>query len=217
MSGPNIVIQSGFMNILMPSRESLFLFGASGAVPVFGYGRWWTILSASWLHGSLLHIAFNLYWVRQLAPEVGELYGPGRMVIVYTLAGAAGFTLSSFAGLYLAFLPIPFLQGGMTTVGASASILGLLGALVYYGRRTGSSVVHSQAKYLALMLILMGFVIPGTDNYAHAGGFLGGFVAGRLLDPLKPERVNHIVLAILCLTLSMLAIVASVLFSLRLR
>jgi rhomboid protease GluP len=216
LSGPNVVMLGGFMNILAPSQPSLILLGASGAFPVFGVGRWWTVLSASWLHGSLLHIFFNLYWVRQLAPEVGELYGPGRMVIIYTVAGAAGFTLSSLAGYYLAFLPIPFLQGGTLTVGASASILGLLGALVYYGRRTGSSVVHTQAKYLALVLILMGFVMPGTDNYAHAGGFVGGYAVGQLLDPLKQERVKHIVLAIACLALSIVSIVASVLFGWRL-
>jgi rhomboid protease GluP len=216
LSGPNVVMLGGFMNILAPSQPSLILLGASGAFPVFGVGRWWTVLSASWLHGSLLHIFFNLYWVRQLAPEVGELYGPGRMVIIYTVAGAAGFTLSSLAGYYLAFLPIPFLQGGTLTVGASASILGLLGALVYYGRRTGSSVVHTQAKYLALVLILMGFVMPGTDNYAHAGGFVGGYAVGQLLDPLKQERVKHIALAIACLALSIVSIVASVLFGWRL-
>ena len=83
-------------------------------------------------------------WIRQLAPEVGELYGPGRMVIIYTVAGVAGFALSSFAGAYLGFLPLPCWRRPFT-VGASASIFGLLGALVYYGRRTGSRHVHSQA------------------------------------------------------------------------
>ena len=216
LSGPGMIPVAGPLNFLMPNSQTLLVFGASGAWPV-SLGRWWTFLSASWLHGSLLHIVFNLYWVRQLAPEVAEFYGPGRMVIIYTLAGAAGFALSSLAGLYLSFIPIPMLQGGVITVGASASITGLLGALVYYGRRSGSSVVHANAKYLATILIMMGFLMPGTDNYAHLGGFVGGYAMGRLLDPLKPERVNHIVGALVCLTLSMLAIVVSVLSSFQLR
>ena len=58
-----------------PSPQALFLFGASGAMPVFGFGRWWTILSAGWLHGSLLHILFNMMWVRQLGPATGQLFG----------------------------------------------------------------------------------------------------------------------------------------------
>ena len=58
---------------------------------MFGYGRWWTVLSASWLHGGALHILFNMLWVRQLGPATAEIYGPGRMIIIYTIAGAVGF------------------------------------------------------------------------------------------------------------------------------
>jgi rhomboid protease GluP len=200
----------GLFNFLAPDGCSTLQFGASGAIPVYILGRWWTVLSASWLHGSLLHILFNVLWIRQLAPEVGELYGPGRMVIIYTVAGAVGFAASSTAGNYLYFMP-PLLRGAPLTVGASASIFGLLGALVYYGRRTGSSVVHSQALYWAVMMFIFGVVMGGIDNYAHAGGFAGGWLAGRLLDPLKPERVNHLAAALVCLAVSILAIIVSVL------
>ena len=62
------------------------------------------------------------------------MYGAGRMVIIYTIAGITGFALSTFMDL----LPIPFF-GAPLTVGASASIFGFLGALVHYGKRTGSS------------------------------------------------------------------------------
>lgn len=201
-------IAGGGFNFLAPDGCSLLQFGASGAVPVFGLGRWWTVLSASWLHGGLLHILFNVLWIRQLAPEVGELYGPGRMVIIYTAAGVAGFLLSSTAGNYLYFMPM-LLRGAPLTVGASASIFGLLGALVYYGRRTGSNVVHSQAMGWAVMLFIFGLVMSNVDNFAHAGGFAGGYLAGRLLDPLKPERINHLVVALVCLALSVLSIVVS--------
>jgi rhomboid protease GluP len=197
----------GLFGFLSPSGLSLLTFGAAGAIPVFGYGRWWTVLSASWLHGGLLHIAFNLMWIRQLAPAVGELYGPGRMVIIYTVAGVVGFAASSLAGYYLAFLP--FLQGARLTVGASAPIFGLLGALVYYGRRGGSSMVHGQAASWAITMFIFGLIMPGIDNYAHAGGFVGGYLAGRALDPLKPEQISHILIAVVCLAVSVLAIVAS--------
>jgi len=209
-----VSMEGGIFGMLAPSTVSTFLFGASGSVPVFGYHRWWTVLSAAWLHGNLLHIAFNLLWIRQLAPAVGELFGPGRMVIVYTAGAIAGFTASSVAGAYLSFLPFGFLQGASLTVGASAPIFGLLGALVYYGRRTGSSHVHGQAMSWALMMFVFGLIMPGVDNYAHAGGFGGGFLAARVLDPLKPERVNHMAIAVVCLALSVLSIVVSVLHGL---
>jgi rhomboid protease GluP len=166
------------------------------------------VLSASWLHGSALHILFNLMWVRQLAPATAEMYGPGRMVIIYTAAGVAGFALSSFAFAYIP--PLLILQGGPFSVGASASIFGLLGALVYYGRRSGSRMVGSQALSYALMLGIFGFLMPGIDNYAHAGGFGGGYLAGRLLDPLKPERVDHILMAVICMVATIASVIMSV-------
>ncbi|MBM3818716.1 MAG: rhomboid family intramembrane serine protease [Acidimicrobiia bacterium] len=197
----------GLFSLLSPSQRALFLFGASGSIPVFALDRWWTVLSAGWLHGGALHILFNMMWVRQLAPATADLYGPGRMVIIYTTAGVAGFALSSFAG---AFVPnILFLRGGQFTVGASASIFGLLGALVHYGRRGGSRMVGSEALSYALMLGVFGFIMPGVDNYAHAGGFGGGWLAARVLDPLKPERIDHIAIAVVCLAATLLAVVVS--------
>jgi rhomboid protease GluP len=197
--------------MLQPDGYIQFLLGASGTEPVFGYGRWWTILSASWLHGFGLHILFNMLWVRQIGPATAEIYGPGRMIIIYTIAGAAGFTLSSLAGLFLGWVPIWFLRGsGGMTVGASASIFGLLGALAYYGRRGGSSIIRLEALRYAFMLGIMGFLVPNVDNYAHAGGFLGGYLAGVWLDPLKRERMDHLAGAAICLLLTALSIIASV-------
>jgi rhomboid protease GluP len=204
---------SGFMGMLAPSSSSLIRFGASGAGPVFAGGMWWTVLSAGWLHGSALHIIMNMLWVRDMAPATANLYGPGRTVVIYTAAGVAGFTASSVAGILLP--GIPFIGGSYTTVGASASIFGLFGALVYYGRRTGSSAVGSFGLQYALMLGVFGFIFPGVDNWAHGGGFGGGYLAARLLDPLKPERVDHLVAALACLAVSLLAVVTTFIYTLR--
>ncbi len=186
----------GGFSILSPSVESLFTFGASGAVPVFQYGRWWTILSAGWLHGGLLHIAFNMLWVRQLAPVTGQLYGPSRLIIIYTVASASGFLLSSLAGVPL-------------TIGASAPLFGLFGALVWAGRKTGSSALGRQALIYAVILFVFGLIMPGIDNFAHLGGFVGGLGAAYLLNPLKREGQRDFLFALLCLV----ATVFSVLFS----
>ncbi len=200
---------SGLLSFLSPSGRSLFLFGASGALPVFQLGHWWTVLSAAWLHGGLLHILFNMMWVRDLAPATARLYGPGRTVIIYTVSAVTGFLASSLVGNYLDFLP-RFLGGAGFTVGASAPIFGLIGALLHYGRRGGSSLVGQQAKSLALTMLLFGFVMPGIDNWAHLGGLAGGYLASRVLDPLKPERGDHVLVAILCLAASAAAVAASV-------
>ncbi|HWN85967.1 MAG TPA: rhomboid family intramembrane serine protease, partial [Vicinamibacterales bacterium] len=94
--------------------------------------------------------------------------------------------------------------------GASASIFGLLGAVVYYGRRSGSSSASSQAWSYAVSAGVMGFILPGVDNAAHVGGFAGGYLAGRLLDPLKPERIDHVVIAVICLGISVLTLLVPI-------
>jgi len=190
-------VQSGGMSIVGPSSKSLFTFGASGTYPVLSYGRWWTLLSAAWLHGGVLHILFNLLWVRQLAPATAELYGISRTVIIYTVSAITGFLLSTLAGTQL-------------TIGASAPIFGLLGALVLYGRRGGSSLVSRQAMTYAVILFVFGLIFPGVDNFAHLGGFVGGFGIAWILDPLKQERVEHLMAAVACIVLTVLSIVVSV-------
>jgi rhomboid protease GluP len=204
----------GLFSFLSPNQLALLRFGESGAIPVFVFDRWWTILSAGWLHGGILHILFNMMALRQIGPATAELFGPGRMVIIYTAGAIAGFALSSFAGAYVpGFL---FLQGGRYTVGASASIAGLIGAVLAYGHRSGSSMARQYAINVIIQLAVMGFLLPGIDNYAHGGGLAGGYVAARYLDPLKPERVDHIVMALVCLGVSLLSIVVSLLVRLPL-
>jgi rhomboid protease GluP len=206
VTGGNVMGGGSLMGILAPRNEVQVLLGASGAVPVFEWRMFWTVLSAGWLHGSALHIAFNMMWVRDLGPVTADVYGAPRMVIIYTLSSIVGFLLSSALGM----LNIPFF-GARLTLGASAPIFGLLGALVYYGRRGGSSMIHTQAKTYAITLFVFGLIFPGIDNAAHAGGFIGGYLSGMWLDPLKPERVNHMIGALICLLATAAAIIASVL------
>jgi len=199
------IMGRGPLGMLSADYRVQFLLGASGATPVFELGMWWTVLSAGWLHGGALHILFNMMWVRNLGPATADIYGGARMVIIYTAASVGGFTFSSVAGLF----NIPLIGSGLT-VGASAPIFGLLGALLYYGRRGGSSMIHAEAKGYAIALALFGLIMPGVDNGAHLGGFLGGYGMGMVLDPLKREQVSHMMWAVVCLALTALAILMSV-------
>src|SRR5262249_58946896 len=160
-----------------PSVESLWALGASGAL-AWRAGRWWTILTAIYLHGGLLHILFNVLWIRQLGPAVEELYGSARLVIIFTVAGALGFLFSDWANVAL-------------TSGASGSIFGLFGAMVVYGHRRGGTygkLIFQQYGMWAVILFIYA-LLPGTrvDNFAHAGGFIGGGLSARSL-PLRPRR-----------------------------
>ena len=207
-SGGSFQVVGSGLSLLAPSASALALFGASGAYPVFYLGAWWTVLSATWLHGNLLHILFNMMWVRDLAPSTADVIGPARTVVIYTVSGVCGFLLSSVAGAY--FPPLPLFRGATLTIGASASIFGLLGGLMHYGRKSGSSLIHAEAKRYAVILFVFGLIMPGVDNYAHAGGFLGGYATSAFFNPLTRERGDHMLLAVACLAASFLAIVFSV-------
>jgi rhomboid protease GluP len=204
---PSEIRMDGLFGLLGPGTEAIFMFGGSGSLPIFRFGRWWTVLSAGWLHAGLLHILFNMMWVRDLGGAAVQLYGPGRTAILYTVSSATGFATSSLAG-WLA-LPRPF-AGGVLTLGASAAIFGLLGALVYYGQRTGSSHIGQSAKTYAVILGVIGFVLPGVDNWAHLGGFAGGYLGSRVMDPMRPERGDHVLWGVACLVASAFSILYSV-------
>lgn len=202
------LLGGGILSILGPNDDAITVLGAAGGYPVFGQGRWWTLLSAGWLHAGALHILFNMMGVRQLGPAVEDMYGGARMVIIYTISCATGFLFSSALFYYLRGL-IPFFSGGYITLGASAPIFGLLGALVYYGRRGGSSLVSSQAWSYVVSMAVFGVIMPGIDNAAHLGGFVGGYFASMWLDPLKRERMDHFVGAAICLVATAVAILTS--------
>jgi membrane associated rhomboid family serine protease len=207
-SGPGLQLAGGGLSFLAPSQRAMLLFGASGAYPVFYLGAWWTLLSASWLHGSFLHILFNMMWVRDLGPATVDLIGAPRTIIIYVVSGVAGFMLSS--GLAFLGLPIPFFSGAPLTLGASASIFGLLGALVHYGRKSGSSLIHGQAVNYAILLFVAGLIMPGIDNTAHAGGFIGGYAMSVFFNPLTRERGDHLIVALVLLGATLVAVLFSV-------
>ena len=179
----------GLFDAFSPGVEALFNLGATGSIP-WSLGRWWTLVTAIYLHGGLLHIIFNVLWIRQLGPAVEEIYGPSRMFVIFTLSGAAGFFASNALGH--AF-----------TIGASGSIFGLLGAIVAYGRKRGGTygmMVLRQYGQWALILFIFGFFMPGVNNVAHAGGFIGGVLTGLALAlaERRPERGVDYVLAAVC-------------------
>ncbi|MCP4201943.1 MAG: rhomboid family intramembrane serine protease [bacterium] len=204
---PSAIRFEGLFGLLSPGREALVRLGASGALPVVVAGRWWTVLTAGWLHGGLLHIFFNMMWVRQLAPATTHLYGPGRMLLIYLISSVVGFVASSFGGAYL--YPLAFVMGGSPyaiSVGASAAVFGLLGAMVYAGRRGIAAHLGRQAWGYAIALFVFGLIVPGVDNWAHLGGFVGGFALARMLNPSLPEKLDHTVAAVVILIVTLAAI-----------
>ena len=87
--------------------------------------------------------------------------------------------------------------------------------MVHYGRVGSSSVRHAALQY-AIPLFLFGLVMPGVDNWAHAGGFAGGYLVSAVFNPMTRERGDHTIVALLCLGATFVAIVVSILSGLSL-
>ena len=88
-------------------------------------------------------------------------------------------------------------------------MFGLIGALYHYGR-TGSSVVKQMAVSIMVQAAVFGLLVPGIDNYAHLGGFAGGYLTSAFLNPMTRERGDHMIIALVCLVATALAIIASI-------
>ena len=190
---PDAILQGGgLMSLLSPGTRALYQLGMTGGA-AWELGWWWTLLTAMYLHGSLLHIVFNVMWIRNLGPAVTEVYGPGRAFLLFNLAGAGGFLASNLAS-------------GAPTIGASGSIFGLLAALIVYGRRRGSSTMTQQLWQYAIILGVLGFVMPGINNWAHGGGFAAGWIAAQLMN-LDDDRQDSSWVMLTSLALIVLTLV----------
>ncbi|MEW6519498.1 MAG: rhomboid family intramembrane serine protease [Thermodesulfobacteriota bacterium] len=181
-------------DFLSPSDRSLLILGSTGTVAIGQLHRWWTLLAANYLHGSLLHIAFNLIALRQIGPLVIREYGAYRMFVIYTLGGVAGFFLSFLAGI--AF-----------TIGASAAVCSLIGAMLFYGKSRGGTYgrnIYSQIGAWAISIFVFGLIVPGINNWGHGGGMAAGALLAFLLgyQERKRENISHKFLAIGCAALT---------------
>ena len=168
-----ILHPAGFLDILAPGSRALYQLGMTGGL-AWSQHWWWTLLTAIYLHGSLLHIFFNVMWIRNLGPAVVEFWGPARAFIIFNVSGIVGFLVSNVVT-------------GHPSIGASGAIFGYLAALIVYGRRVGHSTLTAQVWQWAIIVFVMGFVMSSVNNWAHAGGFAGGWIVSTAMRT-SPER-----------------------------
>lgn len=196
-------------SLLAPDNRALVLLGATGRGPIDQYGRWWTVFTATYLHGGILHILFNMMALRQIGPLIIQEFGPSRMFLIYTLGGALGYVASYLAGTWL-------------TLGASSAICSLIGAALYYGKSRGGhfgQMVYREVSGWVIGLFVFGLLMPGIDNWAHGGGIVGGIVLGMLFgySERNAETSTHRILAAICLVCVAAAIIWTTLTGLYIR
>ena len=179
-SGKNMILSFNPFYAFTPSMDVLNFLGASGRLPIVKFEAWWSLITANWLHGGLLHILFNMMALKTLAPLVMKEFGPSRMFSIYTLSGIAGFLLSYFGNVYL-------------TIGASSGLCGLIGAALFFGKSRGGQwgqLVYKQTFGWVVTLAIIGFLMPNINNWGHGGGLLGGIFFGWILGYNEKRMEN---------------------------
>ena len=147
--------------------QALFAFGAKLRVAILGYHQWWRLVTAGFLHGGIFHILMNSWVLFDLGAQVEEVYGTSRMIVVYFAATVCGFFAST-------------LWNPGLSVGSSAGICGLIGAMIALGMRHRSALGdHIRTYYTrwAIYCLVFGLLLPQIDNAAHIGGLAAGFGA----------------------------------------
>ncbi len=190
------------LSFLSPDSKSLLLLGATGTIPIDQFHRWWTVLSANYLHGSILHILFNMMALWQIGPLILQEYGSYRTISIFTLSGVGGYLVSYWAG-------VPF------TIGASAAVCGLIGAALYFGKSRGGyfgQMIYRQVGGWAIGIFAFGFLVAGINNWAHAGGLLSGVLAGFVLgyQERKEETYLHKLIAGICILATLIVLILAV-------
>jgi rhomboid protease GluP len=150
-----------------------------------GGWQWWRLITGTFLHGGLIHIAFNMMVLIDIAPVVEELYGSGRFLFLYMACGIGGSALSTYFGK-------------APSVGASGAILGLIGILIAVTtKRSGMQFQAMRSRLISWVITLFAFgflangsslgnLVGRTDNWGHFGGLVTGFVLGKIFADRLP-------------------------------
>lgn len=146
--------------------------------PFVADGEWWRLVTAAFLHASLLHIAFNMLALWWIGGPLEEAIGPWRYLAIYFVSGLAG-----SAGALLASPQDP-------VVGASGAIFGLFGAMVVIQwQATGS--LAGPATTLILVNLAITFALPNISWGGHVGGLVGGMLATLALTQFGTRHVAY--------------------------
>jgi membrane associated rhomboid family serine protease len=174
---------SALMSLGAISGKVLQQFGASLPLP-YNLSQPWRLVMAVFLHGSLLHIAFNMWVLMDFGPQVEEMYGSARYLFIYVATGVGGYVLSSLFG--------------HVAIGGSGAILGLCGVIIAVtagSRSIGHQMLRAQVVRLLIYIVVIAILPIGLfgniDNLAHIGGFLSGFALGKIMVDRAPSSPDE--------------------------
>jgi membrane associated rhomboid family serine protease len=157
---------------LSPSNGQLTSLGRRMALdgPAVANGEWWRLVTSTFVHFGLLHIAFNMYALYLIGSVLERYVGSLRFSLIYLVSGLAG----SFGALIL--------TPSALTAGASGAIFGVMGAMLVLERQRGVQLLGGPIGGLILINLLLTFTISGISKGGHLGGLAGGALVAFALS-----------------------------------
>jgi rhomboid protease GluP len=161
--------------------NALRAFGAKDAYDIVLQHEWWRLVTAGFLHGGLLHIGMNSWVLYDLGAQVEQFFGTPRFLVLYFAGTVGGFWLSLE------------LNPQALSIGASAGLTGLIGAMIAFGvvnrSAVGAQIRNFYVRWVVYILAI-GFIGGfGIDNWAHIGGVIAGFAVGYVAGtPMHSSR-----------------------------
>ncbi len=169
----------GIFNLGGIAGDVLQRGGASLPLP-YNLAQPWRFVTAVFLHGSILHILFNMWFLMDVGPQIEELYGSARYLFIYVVTGIGGYLFSSAMGHF--------------SIGGSGALMGLVGVLLALttGRQSAAmQMLRNRLISFIIYIAIIGFLMRTVDNWAHGGGLLTGFILGKVMSdrpPLTPGQ-----------------------------
>lgn len=152
-------------------------------------GELYRLVAYMFLHAGIVHIGLNMYSLYIVGPRVEDFFGKWKYILIYFVSGICGGLLS------IGVTP------NVVSVGASAAIFGLFGALIYFGynyRGYIGAMVRSQVVPIVIYNLFMGLFIPGIDMWGHVGGLIGGILTANMVGTIENKKysISNIVLLV---------------------
>ena len=169
MRASSTVLSEEMINSI--NNSVLIKFGAKYNI-LIEQGQVWRLLTCAFLHSGLVHIACNMYSLYIIGPQIQQIYGANKYLIIYIISCITSSLLSYFMSPY------------SISVGASGGIFGLMGALLAFAiieRHTIQKKYISSLMQIIIINLFIGLSIKNIDNFGHIGGLFGGIVVGYII------------------------------------
>ncbi len=178
---------------LGPAFDQDYLLWGPG---VASNGQYWRIVTGAFLHGGLLHLLFNCYFIYNFGRYLESGLGWLRTALVY------------FAGLMGGSAAVLLFDWSVPTLGASGAALGMAGGAVVIMSSRGQPIMQSPLSRLLLLNLAIPFFLGGISFWGHLGGIVGGGLVGAVLGYL-PRRFNQPQSVVLAVSVSVVVVLGA--------